>query len=205
MEGSPSRDGTASGRKPDGRALPLSCCQRTRQTPTRRPCTEPTYQPASRSPRVAFEPISSGRPLLAADTIRGDDHGPNCLGLGAQRSPHRPAGRWCASLARPATAARALVRRATSDAHPSVCADGLHPRRRDFGGPRRLSAQRCATTKSRAAGHHAQPPVPTVHRPTCPPSCPARAAGRGGSLYKVCVCECVCVAASCGDSQKAIL
>ena len=177
VEGSPSRDGTASGRKPDGRALPLSCCQRTRQTPTRRPCTEPTYQPASRSPRVAFEPISSGRPLLAADTIRGDDHGPNCLGLGAQRSPHRPAGRRCASLARPATAARVLVRRATSDAHPSVCADGLHPRRRDFGGPRRLSAQRCATTstKSRAVGHHAQPPVPTVHRPTCPPSCPARA------------------------------
>ena len=122
MEGSPSRDGTASGRKPDGRALPLNCCQRTRQTPARRLCTEPTYQPASRSPRVAFEPISSGRPLLAADTIRGDDHSPNCLGLGAQRSPHRPAGRRCASLARPAIAARALVRRATSGAHPSVCA-----------------------------------------------------------------------------------
>ena len=106
---SPSRDGTASGRKPGARAQLLSCIRRTRQTSTGCPCTVPADQPASRSRLVAFEPISSGRPLRAAGTIQRNGHGPSWLGFGggAALKAHRPPVRFARSNLSPrARAAR---------------------------------------------------------------------------------------------------
>ena len=159
---SPSRDGTASGRKPGARAQLLSCIRRTRQTSTGCPCTVPADQPASRSRLVAFEPISSGRPLRAAGTIQRNGHGPSWLGsgCGAALKVHRPPVRVARSNR---CVARVLVRRVTPDAQTLVCADVLHVRRRDLVGPGG-SWGACAP-KSRAAGRLALPPAPSEPGP----------------------------------------
>ena len=106
---SPSRDGTASGRKPGARAQLLSCIRRTHQTSTGCPCTVPADQPASRSRLVASEPISSGRTLRTAGTIQRNGNGPSWLGFGggAALKAHRPPVRFARSNLSPrARAAR---------------------------------------------------------------------------------------------------
>ena len=159
---SPSRDGTASGRKPGARAQLLSCIRRTRQTSTGCPCTVPADQPASRSRLVASEPISSGRPLRAAGTIQRNGHGPSWLGsgCGAALKVHRPPVRFARSNR---CVARVLVRRVTPDAQTLVCADVLHVRRRDLVGPG--GGWGACAPKSRAAGRLALPPAPSEPGP----------------------------------------
>ena len=89
------------------------------------------HQPASQSPLVASEPVSSVCPHVPSRATRHDEHGTHYR-LATLRPAAIMTDRGCASPDHPSLAARVLVRRATRDAHPFLCADVVRSARREL-------------------------------------------------------------------------
>ena len=89
------------------------------------------HQPASQSPLVASEPVSSVCPHVPSRATRHDENGTHD-GLATLRPAAIMTDRGCASPDHPSLAARVLVRRATRDAHPFLCADVVRSARREL-------------------------------------------------------------------------
>ena len=85
----------------------------------------------SQSPLVASEPVVSICPHVLSRATRHDEHGTHD-GLATLRPAAIMTDRGCASPDHPSLAARVLVRRATRDAHPFLCADVVRSARREL-------------------------------------------------------------------------
>ena len=85
----------------------------------------------SQSPLVASEPVASVCPHVLSRATRHDEHGTHD-GLATLRPAAIMTDRGCASPDHPSLAARVLVRRATRDAHPFLCADVVRSARREL-------------------------------------------------------------------------